>query len=69
VESDGDSRISDLHIWQVAAGRYAAIVSVVAREPKACSDYRDLFREHEELVHVTVEVQRCCEREEFADKE
>jgi cation diffusion facilitator family transporter len=69
VESDGDSRISDLHIWQVAAGRYAAIVSVVAREPKACSAYRDLFREHEELVHVTVEVQRCCERGEFADKE
>lgn len=63
VECDGDSLITDLHIWQVAAGRYAAIVSVEAREPKSCNAYRDLIREHEELVHVTVEVQRCHDRE------
>ena len=62
VESEGDARISDLHIWQVAAGRYAAIVSVVAREPKSSAAYRDMFREHEELVHVTVEVQQAHDR-------
>lgn len=59
VESDGDSLVTDLHIWQVAAGRFAAIVSIVAHEPKASETYRDLFREHEELVHVTVEVHHC----------
>jgi len=63
VESDGDSRVTDLHIWQVASGRFAAIVSIVAQQPKPSEAYRDLFREHEELVHVTVEVQCCHEHE------
>ena len=61
VESDGDSRISDLHVWQLGSGKFAALVSIVAHEPRAAESYRELFREHEELVHVTVEVQRCHE--------
>ena len=63
VESDGDSRISDLHVWQVGAGKFAAIVCIVGHDPKPAETYRELFREHEELVHVTVEVQRCNEPE------
>jgi cation diffusion facilitator family transporter len=63
VESDGDSVITDLHVWQVSAGKFAAILSIVAHEPKAVESYRELFREHEELVHVTVEVQRCDDHE------
>jgi cation diffusion facilitator family transporter len=69
VESDGDSVISDLHIWQVSAGKYAAIVSIVAHEPKPADAYRELFHEHEELVHVTVEVQRCQEEIESGNQE
>lgn len=61
VESDGDSAITDLHIWQVSTGKFAAIVSVVAREPKTADAYREMLSEHEELVHVTVEVQHCHE--------
>ena len=59
VESDGDSLVTDLHIWQVAAGRFAAIVSIVAHEPQTSDAYRDRRREHEELEHVTVEVRHC----------
>jgi cation diffusion facilitator family transporter len=59
VESDGDSLITDLHIWQIAAGKFAAIISIVAHDPKSSDAYRALFREHEELAHVTVEVQHC----------
>ena len=61
VESDGDSRIWDLHIWQVASGKFAAIVCIAARDAKPVETYRELFREHEELVHVTVEVRNCEE--------
>ena len=61
VESDGDAVINDLHIWQVSAGRFAAIVSIVAHDPKPADAYRALLREHEELVHITVEVQHCQE--------
>jgi cation diffusion facilitator family transporter len=61
VESDGDSLVTDLHVWQVGVGKFAAIVSIVAHEPKTADDYRDLLREHEELVHVTIETQHCRE--------
>jgi cation diffusion facilitator family transporter len=61
VESDGDSLVADLHVWQVASGRFAAIVVIIAHEPKPAEAYRDLFRQHEELVHVTVEVRPCHE--------
>jgi cation diffusion facilitator family transporter len=61
VESDGDSLVTDLHVWQVGLGKYAAIISVVAHEPKSCESYRALLRGHHELVHVTIETQHCRE--------
>jgi Co/Zn/Cd efflux system component len=60
---DGDSLITDLHIWRIASDKFAAIVSIVAHNPKPSDAYRALFREHEELAHVTVEVQHCHDRE------
>jgi cation diffusion facilitator family transporter len=61
VENDGDSIVTDLHVWQVGTGKFAAIVSIVAHEPKTSDAYRELLREHEELVHVTIETQHCHE--------
>ena len=61
VESDGDSVVTDLHVWQVGIGKYAAMISVVAHEPKSCESYRALLRGHHELVHVTIETQHCRE--------
>ena len=52
-----------LHSPAVGAGKFAAIVAVVAHEPKSPDAYRELFGEHEELVHVTVEVRRCGDHE------
>jgi cation diffusion facilitator family transporter len=65
VESDGDAIVTDLHVWQVSSGKFAAIVSLVAHEPKSCESYRALLSEHEELVHVTIETQEC--HDEMAD--
>lgn len=59
IEGDGDSTVTDLHVWQVGAGKFAAIVSVVAHQPESCEAYRERLREHEELVHVTIETHRC----------
>jgi cation diffusion facilitator family transporter len=64
IESDGDSLITDLHVWQVGAGKFAAIVSIVAHDPKPAEAYREMLREHEELVHVTIEVRHCREHHE-----
>jgi cation diffusion facilitator family transporter len=61
LESDGDSLVTDLHVWQVGIGKYAAMISVVAHEPKSCESYRALLRGHHELVHTTIETQHCRE--------
>jgi cation diffusion facilitator family transporter len=64
VESDGDSLVTDLHVWQVGIEKYAAMISVVAHEPKSCDAYRALLRGHHELVHVTIETHLCREDHE-----
>src|SRR5437762_11463178 len=64
VESDGDSLVTDLHVWQVGIGKFAAMISVVAHQPKSSDSYRELLREHNELVHVTIETQHCGEEHE-----
>ena len=64
VESDGDSLVTDLHVWQVGIGKYAAMISIVAHEPKSCDSYRSLLRGHDELVHITIEMQHCREDHE-----
>jgi cation diffusion facilitator family transporter len=56
VEADGDAAITDLHVWQVGVGQFYAIVSIAARNPKPLRYYHDLLSEHQELLHVTVEV-------------
>jgi cation diffusion facilitator family transporter len=61
VEGEGDSIVTDLHVWQVGAGKFAAIVSIVAHAPKSCEEYRALLSEHVELVHLTIEMQQCRE--------
>jgi cation diffusion facilitator family transporter len=64
IESDGDSVVTDLHVWQVGIRKYAAMISVVAHEPKSCESYRALLRGHHELVHITIETQYCREDHE-----
>jgi cation diffusion facilitator family transporter len=53
-----ETAIADLHIWQVGANQFAAILLLVARDPQSPDAYKQLLAEHEELVHVTVEVHR-----------
>lgn len=59
IEADGDARVADLHVWRVGRAQFAAIVSLVADAPLAPADYRARLAVHDELVHVSVEVNRC----------
>jgi len=52
------SKVTDLHVWQVGPGHFAAIVSLTAPEPKEPSHYKALMAQIHELSHVTVEIQR-----------
>ncbi|HET9417849.1 MAG TPA: CDF family Co(II)/Ni(II) efflux transporter DmeF [Chthoniobacterales bacterium] len=63
IESDGDSLVTDLHVWQIGAGKFAAIVSVVAHEANSPEKYHERLRSFTELVHVSVETHVCEEHE------
>ena len=61
IESDGDSMVSDLHLLRVGLGEFAVVASVVTDEARTPQDYKARIRQHEELAHVTIEVNRCDE--------
>lgn len=52
VETPGDARIRDLHVWQVGPGVHAAIVSVSGIPAETA---RERLRPVHELAHLTVE--------------
>ncbi len=59
LESDGDAKVADLHVWRVGREAFAAQVCIVADVPLAPAVYRERLKVHEELVHVAIEVNRC----------
>jgi cation diffusion facilitator family transporter len=59
IETDGDARVADLHVWQVGPLAWSAVVSVVADRPLPSADYRARLQPMPELQHVTIEVHQC----------
>lgn len=59
IESDGDSKICDLHIWRVAQDAYACIVSVVSARDYSIGEYKARLSKVHELTHMTVEINQC----------
>lgn len=62
VESRGDARIVDLHLIRVGRRHFACVLSVVTAHAGGPEEFKARLKEHEELVHVTVEVVRYDER-------
>ena len=60
IESEEDNRVSDLHVWSVGPGIYAAEIAVVSSRPLDPDEYYKLLPEALGLVHVTVETHRCA---------
>ena len=53
------ARLLDLHVWRVGPGRYACIVSLATTAASAGpEDFKRLLQVHEELVHMSIEVNR-----------
>ncbi|MCY1558533.1 cation diffusion facilitator family transporter [compost metagenome] len=48
--------ITDLHVWRVAKGKYACILSLATTSALDADSIREQLGVHEELAHVTVEI-------------
>ena len=59
IESEGDNKVADLHVWSVGPGIYAAEIATVTSTPRDPDHYCTLIPRDLGLVHVTVEVHRC----------
>ncbi len=64
IESDGDSRVTDLHVWRVAQGRYACIVAVVTGRSYTIEQYKTRLADLCALAHITVELNICEQAKE-----
>jgi len=60
IESEGDNRISDLHVWSVGPGIYAAEVAIVSSRPLDPDSYYNLLPKELGLVHATFETHLCA---------
>ncbi|WP_421242713.1 CDF family Co(II)/Ni(II) efflux transporter DmeF [Aeromonas enteropelogenes] len=51
-----DTEIRDLHVWRVGQAQYACVLSLLMAAPLSAGQIRERLAIHEELVHVTIEV-------------
>lgn len=61
IEKDSDDRISDIHVWNVGANHYAAIIALVTSHPYSAEHYKRKLNKFKKLSHLTVEVNKCRE--------
>ena len=57
VKKENDVIIKDLHIWNIASGHQAAILSIRAESPLEIEHYQQILKQCvSRLSHVTIEV-------------
>lgn len=50
--------IEDLHIWRVGKGKYSCIISISSADELDINFIKETLHEHEELVHITIEINK-----------
>ena len=60
IEENSTDRVTDLHIWSIGHGIFAAEIAVVSDDPKTPDHYRSLIPSELKIAHATVEVHRCA---------
>ncbi len=63
IESDGDSRIADLHLWSIGPNISAALLTVVAHKPLTADGYRARIPASLGLKHISIETHQCPAKE------
>lgn len=58
IEQDGESKIADLHVWRIAPGQLAAVITIVTPTPHTAAHYKGLLTAIAGLSHTTIEVEK-----------
>lgn len=61
IEGDTSDRVTDLHVWCIGHGIFAAEIAVVSDDPKSPVHYKTLVPASLNIVHATVEIHRCTD--------
>jgi cation diffusion facilitator family transporter len=59
-DSKVQAKITDLHVWRVSKNKYACILSLLTSENVTPTYFKEQLSIHEELVHITVEINHCA---------
>lgn len=55
-----ETEIADLHVWRVGKATYSCALSLVTHDERLTpNQVREWLSVHEEIVHSTIEIQRC----------
>lgn len=60
LAEEADTELADLHVWRVGRAQFACLASVVTHGDCSADRYKARLAGIAELVHVTVEVNRCA---------
>jgi cation diffusion facilitator family transporter len=59
IEGNSNDRITDLHVWSIGHGIFAAEIAIVSDESRTPDYYKAQIPPQLDIVHVTVEIIRC----------
>ncbi|HQP90490.1 MAG TPA: cation diffusion facilitator family transporter [Bacteroidales bacterium] len=57
IESDGESKVIDLHLWKLTSDKYASIICVKANGKHDLEEYKSRLKDYKELAHINIEIQ------------
>lgn len=61
VEGDSSDKVTDVHLWSIGHGIYAAEIAIVSDDPGTPDHYKSRIPERLNVVHATVEIHRCTD--------
>jgi cation diffusion facilitator family transporter len=56
IEQDEETRLTDIHVWSIGPGIYAAALTVVATTPRTAEEYQGRVPAALGVVHMNIEV-------------
>ncbi|MCB2108352.1 MAG: CDF family Co(II)/Ni(II) efflux transporter DmeF, partial [Rhodobacteraceae bacterium] len=59
IENGSTDKVTDLHVWSIAPGKWAGAVAVISDDPQAPAHYKSLVASRVQVDHLTVEVHPC----------